>query len=102
MISIMTTKKWIAIAIIAAVVIGSLALIKVFPFWATLSCLVSLVAGVIAGYIFKDKVEEVATVVNATEVADEVTNRVKELLVNTTNVASTKTTKKSTTTTKKE
>lgn len=49
----MNTKRWIALAIVAVVVVGSLGLIKLFPFWATLACLVSMVAGFAAGYLFK-------------------------------------------------
>lgn len=61
---IMTKKRWIAVAIVAAVVVGSLGLIKLFPFWATLACLVSVVAGFAAGYLFKrDIIKEVEKVV---------------------------------------
>lgn len=49
----MNTKRWIALAIVAVVVVGSLGLIKLFPFWATLACLVSVIAGFAAGYLFK-------------------------------------------------
>lgn len=60
----MNTKRWIALAIVAVVVVGSLGLIKLFPFWATLACLVSVVAGFAAGYIFKkDIIKEVEKVV---------------------------------------
>lgn len=60
----MTKKRWIAVAIVAAVVVGSLGLIKLFPFWATLACLVSVVAGFAAGYLFKkDIIKEVEKVV---------------------------------------
>lgn len=66
----MNTKRWIALAIIAVVVVGSLGLIKLFPFWATLACLVSVIAGFAAGYLFKkDIIKEVAKV---TEVVKEV------------------------------
>ena len=61
---IMTKKRWIAVAIVAAVVVGSLGLIKLFPFWATLACLVSVIAGFAAGYLFKrDIIKEVEKVV---------------------------------------
>lgn len=61
---IMTKKRWIALAIVAVVVVGSLGLIKLFPFWATLACLVSVVAGFAAGYLFKkDIIKEVEKVV---------------------------------------
>ena len=60
----MTRKRWIAVAIVAAVVVGSLGLIKLFPFWATLACLVSVIAGFAAGYLFKrDIIKEVEKVV---------------------------------------
>ena len=60
----MNTKRWIALAIVAVVVVGSLGLIKLFPFWATLACLVSVVAGFAAGYLFKrDIIKEVEKVV---------------------------------------
>ena len=60
----MTKKRWISLAIVAVVVVGSLGLIKLFPFWATLACLVSVVAGFAAGYLFKkDIIKEVEKVV---------------------------------------
>lgn len=60
----MNTKRWIALAIVAVVVVGSLGLIKLFPFWATLTCLVSVIAGFAAGYLFKkDIIKEVEKVV---------------------------------------
>ena len=60
----MNTKRWIALAIVAVVVVGSLGLIKLFPFWATLACLVSVIAGFAAGYLFKrDIIKEVEKVV---------------------------------------
>ena len=59
----MTKKRWIAVAIVAAVVVGSLGLIKLFPFWVTLACLVSVVAGFAAGYLFKkDIIKEIEKV----------------------------------------
>lgn len=66
----MTTKKWISLAIVVAVIIGSLALVKLLPFWATLACLVSLGAGFTAGYLFKRPEEFVANVVDADEVIE--------------------------------
>lgn len=66
----MTKKKWIAIIIIAVVVIGALALIKVFPFWVTLICLACGVAGYIAGYLFKDTEASVINLVSPSEVLD--------------------------------
>lgn len=60
----MNTKRWIALAIVAVVVVGSLGLIKLFPFWATLTCLISMIAGFAAGYLFKrDIIKEVEKVV---------------------------------------
>lgn len=60
----MTKKRWISLAIVAVVVVGSLGLIKLFPFWATLACLVSMIAGFAAGYLFKkDIIKEVEKVV---------------------------------------
>lgn len=55
----MTKKRCFSLAIIAVVVISSLGLIKLFPFWVTLACLVSLVAGFAAGYLFKKDVIKV-------------------------------------------
>lgn len=55
----MTKKRWFSLTIVAVVVIGSLGLIKLFPFWVTLACLVSLVAGFVAGYLFKKDVVKV-------------------------------------------
>lgn len=49
----MTKEKWIALAITVVAVIGSLGLIKIYPFWATLSCLVSFILGVTASYYYK-------------------------------------------------
>lgn len=46
-------KRLIAWTIMAMVVIGSLALVKLFPFWVTLCCVGSLAAGFISGYIFR-------------------------------------------------
>lgn len=69
----MTKKRWFSLAIVAVVVIGSLGLIKLFPFWVTLACLVSLVAGFAAGYLFKkDAVKVVEKVV---EVIKEIPSR---------------------------
>ena len=59
----MTKKRWFSLAIIAVVVIGSLGLIKLFPFWVTLACLISLVAGFAAGYLFKKDVVKVVEVI---------------------------------------
>lgn len=66
----MTKKKWFAIGIIAVVVIGALALIKVFPFWVTLVCLACGVAGYIAGYLFRDPETSVINLVSPSEVLD--------------------------------
>ena len=69
----MNTKRWIALAIVAVVVISSLGLIKLFPFWVTLACLVSLVAGFAAGYLFKKDVVKV--VEKVVEVIKEIPSR---------------------------
>lgn len=68
----MTTKKWISLAIVAVVAVGALALIKLFPFWVTLACLVSLVGGFAAGYLAKNSVEEVINLVDPSEVIDNI------------------------------
>lgn len=68
----MTVKKWISIAIAAVGVVGALLLIKLFPFWVTLACLVCLVLGAIAGYMFKDSVEEVIELVDPETVVDKI------------------------------
>lgn len=68
----MTKKRWIAVAIVAAVVVGSLGLIKLFPFWATLACLVSLIAGFVAGYMFKNPEEIVAEIVDADSIIEKI------------------------------
>lgn len=65
----MTTKKWISLAIVAVVAVGALALIKLFPFWVTLAC---LVGGFAAGYLAKDSVEEVINLVAPSEVIDNI------------------------------
>ena len=69
----MTKKRWFSLAIVAVVVIGSLGLIKLFPFWVTLACLVSLVAGLAAGYLFKKDVVKV--VEKVVEVIKEIPSR---------------------------
>ena len=69
----MTKKRWFSLAIIAVVVIGSLGLIKLFPFWVTLACLISLVAGFAAGYLFKKDVVKV--VEKVVEVIKEIPSR---------------------------
>lgn len=68
----MTVKRWISLAIVVAVVVGALALIKLFPFWVTLACLVSLVGGFAAGYLAKNPIEEVAELVDPSEVVDKI------------------------------
>lgn len=68
----MTVKRWISLAIVAVVVVGALALIKLFPFWATLACLVSLAGGFAAGYLAKSPIEEVAELVDPSEVVDKI------------------------------
>lgn len=68
----MTTKRWISLAIVAVMVIGALALIKLFPFWVTLACLVALVGGFVAGYLAKNPIEEVAELVDPSEVVDKI------------------------------
>lgn len=68
----MTAKRWISLAIVVAVVVGALALIKLFPFWATLACLMSLIGGFAAGYLAKNTVEEVIEVVEPSEVVDNI------------------------------
>lgn len=68
----MNTKRWISLAIVAVVVVGALALIKLFPFWVTLACLVSLVGGFAAGYLAKNTVEEIIEVVEPSEVVDKI------------------------------
>lgn len=68
----MTLKKWISVAIAAVGVVGALLLIKLFPFWVTLACLVALVLGAVAGYMFKDSVEEVIELVDPSTVIDNI------------------------------
>ena len=68
----MTVKKWISVAIAAVGVVGALLLIKLFPFWVTLACLVCLILGAIAGYMFKDSVEEVIELVEPETVIDKI------------------------------
>ena len=50
----MSKKTWIKIGIGAAVIIGTLAMIKIIPFWGTLLSLCSYAAG-IASYWAVDK-----------------------------------------------
>lgn len=68
----MTVKKWISVAIAAVGVVGALLLIKLFPFWVTLACLVCLVLGAIAGYLFKDTTEEFFELVDPEIVVDKI------------------------------
>lgn len=68
----MNKKRWIAVAIVAVCVIGALGLVKLYPFWVTLSCLGATVLGFIAGYLCKNpeiitKVEEVIKEVPVTK-----------------------------------
>lgn len=73
----MNTKRWIALIIMAGAVVGSLGLIKLFPFWVTLACLVCLVLGAVAGYMFKNSVEEVIELVEP----EAVVNKIKDWFV---------------------
>lgn len=66
----MNTKRWIALAIVAGIVLGSLVLIKLFPFWTTLACLVSLIAGFAAGYMFKNPEKTTAEIVDADSIVE--------------------------------
>lgn len=50
----MNKNKWIALGIIVTVVILSLVAIKFIPFWLTIVNLITLTAGFIAGYLFKN------------------------------------------------
>lgn len=68
----MTLKKWISVAIAVVGVVGALLLVKLFPFWVTLACLVCLVLGAAAGYLFKDSVEEVIELVEPETVVDRI------------------------------
>lgn len=68
----MTVKRWISLAIVLAVVVGALALIKLFPFWVTIACLAALVGGFAAGYLAKNPIEEVAELVDPSEVVDKI------------------------------
>lgn len=66
----MNTKRWISVAIVVVAVVLSLLLIKLFPFWVTLACVVCLAGGFIAGYLFKEPIEEIAEVVDAEEIVE--------------------------------
>lgn len=70
----MNTKRWISVAIAAVGVVGALLLIKLFPFWVTLACLGCLVLGAVAGYMFKNSVEEVIELVEP----EAVINKIKD------------------------
>lgn len=74
----MNTKRWISIAIVVVAVIGSLGLIKLLPFWTTLSCLVTLFAGFTAGFLFKKDIikEVIKTVTKKVKVPVEVIKEV--------------------------
>ena len=78
----MTVKKWISLAIVVVVAVGALALIKLFPFWVTIACLVSLVGGFAAGYLAKDTVEEVIELVDPSEVIDNIKDWFADLTSN--------------------
>lgn len=49
----MSKKNWIKVGIGAAVVIGTLAIIKTLPFWATLLALGSYTAGIASYWAVK-------------------------------------------------
>jgi hypothetical protein len=49
----MNTRKWIALGIALIVILAAMALIKFYPLWVTISCLVAFIAGTIAGYVYK-------------------------------------------------
>lgn len=66
----MNTKRWISVAIVAVAVVLSLLLVKLFPFWVTLACVACLAGGFIAGYLFKEPIEEIAEVVDAQEIVE--------------------------------
>lgn len=51
----MDKKRLIAVLITVFVMLGSLALIKVLPFYATLCCFASFVGGFAAGFLVKKK-----------------------------------------------
>lgn len=42
------------------------------PFWATLACIVSLALGFVAGYLFKNPIENIIKMVDTTEVIDKI------------------------------
>lgn len=63
-------KKAVAAAIIVLVIVCAFALIKVMPFWATVASLISLTAGFVAAWLFKDKIEEVIEIPEADEIVE--------------------------------
>lgn len=67
----MNWKKIVSIAIMAVVVLGALALIKFMPFWATVTTLVALIAGFIASWLWKDKIEEVIEIPEPEEILNQ-------------------------------
>lgn len=94
-------KKTLAVIIMVAVVLGAFGLIKVMPFWATLSSIVSLIAGFVAAWLFKDRIEEVVNIPDA----DEMLEKFKEWFASLTSTEASKAVaaaKKVSKTTKKE
>lgn len=83
-VEVMNTKRWVALGITALVIVGSLALIKILPFYATIACLITFVLGFISGYIFKNKevvekiVEKIVEVEKPIKVAKPKKNKKQE------------------------
>lgn len=63
-------KKTVAVVIVIAVVLGAIGLVKVMPFWATLSSIIALIAGFVAAWLFKDRIEEVVNIPDADEMLE--------------------------------
>lgn len=55
----MNKKRWISLAIIAAILIGLIVAVKFIPVWFTIISIVTLVAGFTSGYLFSKKKDEI-------------------------------------------
>lgn len=67
----MNTKRWISLGIVALIVIIAIVLINVLPIWITLYAGLALVAGFVAGYLFKKPEVITETVEKIVEVVKE-------------------------------
>lgn len=55
----MNKKRWISLAIIAAILIGLIVAVKFIPVWFTIVGIVILISGFVSGYLFSKKKDEI-------------------------------------------